>query len=144
MAWCCNCRTDVPLSRAVAELPCPKCGAIGYFCVLLETSLEDRLAESERLMASGAWDRALSILEAAAEAGEISAADRVLSVANLKWRQKCAAAAVELLTEGPLPVEEFKQALIPEFDQFVVEWLLQSYTGIKLVPRGGSFEVRCA
>lgn len=141
MAWCTKCHTDVSLAHAVAELPCPSCGSKTFFLMVDDGRREALLLESERMMRLGRWSDASEVLRRCYELELVSAADLNLSVANLEWRKQCAAAAGNLVAGGGLPLDSFRAALVAEYDEYVVEWLLREYRGIRLVPDGGSYLV---
>lgn len=141
LAWCCNCHTDVSLAHAVAELPCPSCGAKTYFMIVESADKEALLGESERMTRLGRWGDAADALVECRKRGLISVADFNLSSANLEWRRQCAVAAVALLSSGGVPLSEFRAALEADFDSFVVDWLLQECRLIRLVPAGRGYIV---
>jgi len=141
LAWCCRCQADVSLAHAVAELPCPKCGAASYFLMAGDGERESLLSESERMMRLGRWPAAEKALHECASRGLISAADFNLSAANLAWRKSCAASAASLVAGEGVPLAAFRAELVPAYDEYVVEWLLREYRGLRLVPDGGSYLV---
>ena len=98
LAWCRKCHADVSLAHAIAELPCPSCGAKTYFIIVESADREALLGESERMERLGRWEDAADALEECRKRGLISAADFNLSSANLEWRRQCATAAVSLLS----------------------------------------------
>lgn len=144
IAWCSKCHEDVSLAHAVAELPCPSCGAKTYFMIVESADKEALLGESERMMRLGRWDDAGDALAECRKRGLISAADYNLSSANLEWRRRCAASAIALASGSGVPLAEFRAALIEEFDAFVVDWLLQECRLIRLVPAGCGYIVEVA
>ncbi len=144
LAWCCKCHADVSLAHAIAELPCPSCGAKTYFMIVESADREALLGESERMTRLGRWEDAADALAECHKRGLISAADFNLSMTNLEWRQQCAAAAVALLSSGGVPLSEFRATLEAEFDSFVVDWLLQDCRLIRLVPDGRGYIVEVA
>lgn len=99
------------------------------------------LLEAERMMRLGKWGNASETLRRCFELEFVSAADLNLAMANLEWRKQCAAAAGDLVASGSLPLDSFRAALIAEYDEYVVEWLLREYRGIRLIPDGGSYLV---
>lgn len=141
MAWCSKCHTDVTLAHAVAELPCPACGSTSFFLMADDGQRETLLFEAERMMRLGRWSDAADALRRCYSLELISAADLNLSAANLEWRKQCAAAAGDLVAGGGLPLDRFRAALVAEYDEYVVEWLLREYRGIRLIPDGGSYVV---
>lgn len=140
-AWCSRCQQDVSLARAVAELPCPACGAKSYFVIIEDGKRETLLGKAERMMRLGRWKDAAAALGECRNRGLISVADFNLSSVSLEWRKQCAAAAGDLVAGGGLPLDSFRSALVAEYDEYVVEWLLREYRGIRLVPDGGSYIV---
>lgn len=144
LAWCRKCHADVSLAHAIAELPCPSCGAKTYFIIVESADREALLGESERMERLGRWEDAADALEECRKRGLISAADFNLSSANLEWRRQCATAAVSLLSSGGVPLPKFRAALEAEFDSFVVDWLLQDCRLIRLVPAGSNYIVEVA
>lgn len=141
LAWCSKCHADVSLAHAVAELPCPSCGGASYFLLAGNCQQEVLLAESERMMRLGRWQDAETVLRRCFDLGLISAADLNLSAANLEWRKQCAKAAADLVAYGGLPVASFRSALSAEYDEYVVDWLLREYRGLRLVPSGNTYIV---
>lgn len=144
LAWCRKCHADVSLAHAIAELPCPSCGAKTYFIIVESADREALLGESERMERLGRWEDAADALEECRKRGLISAADFNLSSANLEWRRQCATAAVSLLSSGGVPLPKFRAALEADFDSFVVDWLLQDCRLIRLVPAGSNYIVEVA
>ena len=144
LAWCRKCHADVSLAHAIAELPCPSCGAKTYFIIVESADREALLGESERMERLGRWEDAAAALEECRKRGLISAADFNLSSTRLEWRGQCASAAVALLTSGGVPLPKFRAALEAEFDSFVVDWLLQDCRLIRLVPAGSNYIVEVA
>lgn len=144
LAWCRKCHADVSLAHAIAELPCPSCGAKTYFIIVESADRETLLGESERMERLGRWEDAADALEECRKRGLISAADFNLSSANLEWRRQCATAAVSLLSSGGVPLPKFRAALEADFDSFVVDWLLQDCRLIRLVPAGSNYIVEVA
>ena len=144
LAWCRKCHADVSLAHAIAELPCPSCGAKTYFIIVESADQETLLGESERMERLGRWEDAADALEECRKRGLISAADFNLSSANLEWRRQCATAAVSLLSSGGVPLPKFRAALEADFDSFVVDWLLQDCRLIRLVPAGSNYIVEVA
>ena len=144
LAWCRKCHADVSLAHAIAELPCPSCGAKTYFIIVESADPEALLGESERMERLGRWEDAADALEECRKRGLISAADFNLSSANLEWRRQCATAAVSLLSSGGVPLPKFRAALEADFDSFVVDWLLQDCRLIRLVPAGSNYIVEVA
>ena len=141
MAWCSKCHADVSLAHAVAELPCPACGGSSFFLMADVVERESLLLEAERMLRLGRWPDAADALKRCFDRELISAADLNLSAANLEWRKQCAAAAGDLVAGGGLPLDSFRFALVAEYDEYVVEWLLREYRGIRLIPDGGSYLV---
>lgn len=141
LAWCSKCHTDVSLAHAVAELPCPSCGGTSYFLFAEDGRRELLLSEAERMMRLGRWQDAENALRRCSECGSLSAADFNLSAANLEWRKQCAAAAADLVACCGMSLSTFRNKLIAEYDEYVVEWLLREYRGIRLVPDGGTYIV---
>lgn len=141
LVWCSNCRADVSLAHAVAEMPCPACGGREYFVAADDGSADALLFKAERMMRLGRWSEAAAAFRACFEMGLISAAEFNLSSANLEWRRQCAAAAVDLVACGGIRLDAFRGALSAEFDEYVVKWLLKEYRGIRLVPDGKSYIV---
>lgn len=141
LAWCCKCQTDVSLARAVAELPCPCCGSVEYFLIAGNVERDSLLSESDRMMRIGRWPEAEKALRVCRERELISIADFNLSFSNLEWRKGCAASAASLVCESAVPLVEFRNALVREYDEYVVDWLLREFRGIRLVPDGGSYLV---
>ena len=144
LAWCRKCHADVSLAHAIAELPCPSCGAKTYFIIVESADREALLGESERMERLGRWEDAADALEECRKRGLISAADFNLSSANLEWRRQCATAAVSMLSSGGVPLPKFRAALEADFDSFVVDWLLQDCRLIRLVPAGSNYIVEVA
>lgn len=141
LAWCCKCQADVSLAHAVAELPCPQCGAVSYFLMAGDGEREALLSESERMMRLGHWPAAEKALNECAARGLISAADFTLSSANLEWRKCCAASAASLVAGDGVPLAAFRAVLVSGYDEYVVDWLLREFRGLRLVPEGGSYLV---
>lgn len=144
LAWCIKCHKDVSFAHAVAELPCPSCGAKAYFTIVGNADREALLGESERMMRLGRWDDAEDILAECHERGLISVADYRLSSANLEWRRQCAAVAIALASDSGVPLAELRSALEAEFDKLVVDWLLKECRLIRLVPAGSGYVVEVA
>ena len=119
LAWCRKCHADVSLAHAIAELPCPSCGAKTYFIIVESADQETLLGESERMERLGRWEDAADALEECRKRGLISAADFNLSSANLEWRRQCATAAVSLLSSGGVPLPKFRAALEADFDSLL-------------------------
>lgn len=138
-AWCCKCQNDASLARAVAELPCPKCGSVSYFIVSEDGQRDSLLNESERMMRLGRWSEAERALEECRSL--MSDADFNLSSVTLSWRRECAASALDALVAGSVPLDMFHACMVSEFDEYVVDWMLREFRGIRLVPDGGSYLV---
>ncbi len=141
LAWCCKCHTDVSLARAVAELPCPRCGATTYFLIAGDAERDALLSESERMMRIGRWPEAKRALLSCSELGLISVADYNLSFATLEWRKNCVEAAIGMISARAVPLSDFREALAKDYDKFVIGWVLREFRGIRLVPDGGSYLV---
>lgn len=141
LAWCCKCHTDVSLARAVAELPCPRCGATTYFLIAGDAERDALLSESERMMRIGRWPEAKRALLSCSERGLISVADYNLSFATLEWRKNCVETAVGMVSARAVPLSDFREALAKDYDKFVIGWVLREFRGIRLVPDGGSYLV---
>ena len=58
LVWCSNCRADVSLAHAVAEMPCPACGGKEYFVAADDGSADALLFKAERMMRLGRWSEA--------------------------------------------------------------------------------------
>lgn len=144
ISWCSNCRTDVSLAHAIAELPCPACGMREYFYLVGDGERENLLNEAERRMRLGRWDDASLLYMKCQELELISAADMNLSLATVEWRKECAAAAEAVLRSmGDLvPLERVKAILKADFDGYVVSWVLGEYCRIGVDRRNNSCFVR--
>ncbi len=143
ITWCSKCLTDVSFAHAVAELPCPKCGATSFFVIADDGKRDLLLSESERMMRIGRWAEAENVLRECMSLELISAPDFNLSLANIEWRKQCAVSAVAYLEEASAPVAlpALRTRLAREFDEYVVDWMLREFRGIRLVPDGGSYLV---
>lgn len=146
MAWCLNCREDVTLAHAVAELPCPSCGGCEYFVAIDEGGQEALFSKAERMQRIGRWAAAAEIYSSCASKGLMSAADLNLSMATLEWRRACAVAGASLIQDsgGEIPLEDFRAELQDSFEDYVVAWLLHEYQDIRTVMRDGGYVVEVA
>lgn len=144
LAWCKSCRKVVSLAHAVAERPCPGCGMKEYLIAADGGQRDELLFTAERMMRIGRWAEAGAALARAFEDGLISAADKNLTMADLEWRKQCAASAAELLADGQMPLDVFRERLVSQYDGFVVDWLLREYHGIRMVPSGCTYAVEVA
>ena len=142
-AWCCSCSRTVSLEHAIAELPCPGCGGSDYFVVTGSAEQDALLSLAERMQRVGRWAVAENAIRRCAERGYISDADCALSIHNLVWRMECVGTARNLICESvsPLTVSELRSALLRDYDTYVVDWLLQEFTGLRLVPAGDTYVV---
>lgn len=142
-AWCGNCHADVSLAHAMAELPCPDCGSRSYFFIADadDSQREKLLFESERLARLGCWSGAAVALCESRKRGLISVADFNLSSATLEWRRQCATTAADLVANGHLLLDSFRTMLVAEYDERVVEWLLNEYCGIRVISEDGTYIV---
>ena len=140
VSWCRRCGADVSLAHAVAELPCPKCGAVEYTVIVDSGERDALLSKAERMQRLGRWEDATSIFADCLSGELISLADFNLSMTELKWRREAAAFAAGLVdgNGGSLPVERFRQRMEAEYDQFVAQWLLREYQGVHLASDGNS------
>ena len=134
-SWCSRCGADVSLAHAVAELPCPECGAVEYTIIVDSVEHDAMLSKAERMQRLGRWEEAASIFADCLSEELISQADFNLSMNELKWRRDAAAFAAGLIegNGGSLPVERFRQRMEAEYDQFVAQWLLREYQGFRMV-----------
>ena len=144
LAWCKNCQKVVSLARAVAELPCPGCGMKEYQITSDCGRRDELLFTAERMMRIGRWAEASAAVTQAFEDALISAADKNLTMADLEWRKQCAASAAEMLADGQMPLDVFRERLVSQYDGFVVDWLLREYHGIRLIPSGCTYAVEVA
>lgn len=142
-AWCRKCGADVSIAHAVAEFPCPTCGAVEYIVIADDGQRDALLSLAERMMRLGRWEDAASAFDRCLAGDLISAADYNLSLSNLEWRKLCAASGAKLIADssGRVPLEYFRGCLELEYDVFVVQWLLNEYQGFRLIPSGRSFYV---
>ena len=141
-AWCIKCHRTVSLASAIAEIPCPECGGTNFLLLVDDGKREKLLSEAERMMRLGRWGDAKEALDSCFDAGLISAGERNLSGAQLEWRRQCAAAAEEITSSSVcMSVDDFRAALVEQFDPYVVAWVLRDYRGIRLVAHGKTYDV---
>lgn len=143
LAWCLACGKDVSVAHAVAEFPCPSCGGKDYFVAAGSVEKDMLLSLAERMQRVGRWEIAERAFLRCAELRLISAADRNLSLCNLRWRMECAASALSILRSAsePVTVDALRSALVADYDEFVVTWLLRDFAGLRLVPAGKTYTV---
>lgn len=141
--WCRSCSRTVSLEHAIAELPCPSCGGSDYFVVTGSAEQDALLSLSERMQRIGRWEVAEKAIRRCADRGYISAADCALSIHNLAWRRECACSACSMIEDSPaaLTVAELRSSLLRDYDTYVVDWLLQEFAGLRLVPFGDTYVV---
>ena len=143
LIWCRSCGNDVSLARVVAELPCPSCGATDYMVIASGAEQDALLSLSERMQRIGCWEVAEAAFRRCFDAGYISAADCNLSIHALEWRKECSVAARRLIlsSESVITVDALRSALLNDYDEFTVDWLLSEFTGLRRVPFGNTFIV---
>lgn len=141
LIWCRSCGKDVSLARAVAELPCPCCGATDYIVMASGAEQDALLSLSERMQRIGCWEVAEAAFRRCLDAGYISSADCNLSLHALEWRKECAAAARRLVltSDSALTVDTLRSALLNDYDEYTVDWLLSEFSGLRRVPFGNTF-----
>ena len=141
-AWCIGCKASVSSFHAAHKLPCSACGGTDY--VIIQRFRQDPITEcdakAEQLMRTGLWDDARQEYLACSqfEASEIN-----LRMATLEWRQECAGYVLELLNEvsEPMQLEKFKKQLLANYDEYVTQWILRDFLGIRLIPDESSYLV---
>ena len=62
-------------------------------------------------------------------------------MATLHWRKDCAEFVLDLLLAKPVRLEEFKSCLLSNYDEYVTQWILQDFLGIRLIPDSTSYLV---
>ena len=129
-AWCCSCKTVVPIPHADSNLPCPVCGGTWYVYVLDQSSKSKRMDNVEALMCEGKWEAAVDIVESMASSGEIAASDCTLYQALIDWRRQCATAAIRLMEEG-CEEDQLLGRLLNDYDIFAASWTVENYKGLK-------------
>lgn len=139
LAWRSKRQADMLIAHSVEDLPCPYCDSTTYFMLKEDGRREAMLAESERMMRLGRWSEAERALEECRSL--MSDADFNLSSVTLGWRRECAASALAALVAGSVPLDMFHACMVSEFDEYVVDWMLREFRGIRLVPDGGSYLV---
>lgn len=137
IAWCCACHDKVPLAYAVIDRPCPKCGGLKYLFAVGDRGRDALLAEAERMMRLGLWDRACAIYDHCGSTGLMSRADRNLSVTLVDWRRSCAERAKTLVEDagGSVSAGSAKELLSAEFNEQAVAWLFKDFVGLRLARR---------
>lgn len=143
LIWCRSCGKDVSLARVVAELPCPSCGATDYMVIAYGAEQDALLSLSERMQRIGCWEVAEAAFRRCLDAGYISSADCNLSLHALAWRKECAAAARRHVqaSDSAVTADALRAALLKDYDEFTVDWLLSEFTGLSFVPFGNTFIV---
>ena len=89
-------------------------------------------------MRSGLWDAAR---QEYLSCSQLEASEINLRMATLLWRKDCAKYALDLLLVEPMRLEEFRSRLLTNYDEYVTQWILQDYIGIRLVPDSTSYLV---
>lgn len=143
LIWCSSCGTEVSLARAVADLPCPGCGGVNYFVLATDKEHDALLSLAERMQRIGCWEVAEAAFRRCLEAGYISAADCNLSLHALAWRKDCASVARRLIlhSDSAVTIDALRAALLKDYDEYTVDWLLSEFTGLRRVPFGSTFIV---
>lgn len=141
LCWCRSCYSSVSLAHALASLPCPRCGASDYLIITDDPDRDILLSTFDRMQRVARWDEAEAAIRRCLDYDYISQADYNLSMASLVCRRECAASAAACIKEsgGRCLVTDLRNALARDYDSFTINWLLQEYSGIRLVSSGRRF-----
>lgn len=143
LIWCSSCGAEVSLARAVAELPCPCCGSTSYFVLATSAEHDALLSLSERMQRIGCWDVAGAALRRCRDQGYITEADYNLSSRAMAWRKECVDSARDFISSSgsAVMIDDLRSALLIDYDEYTVAWLLTDYAGLRRVPFDKSYIV---